>query len=86
MDGGETFGLALGPGIYGLVLQISGYVSSDTGTAAAQSGTARLGVLLGFTLLPALLVAPPLLLLRHYTLTRADLLATPTRHEKGTTT
>ncbi|WP_405116153.1 MFS transporter [Micromonospora sp. NBC_01405] len=83
---GETFGLALGPGIYGLVLQISGYVSSDTGTAAAQSGTARLGVLLGFTLLPALLVAPPLLLLRHYTLTRADLLATPTRHEKGTTT
>ncbi|MFI1193035.1 MFS transporter [Micromonospora sp. NPDC020750] len=83
---GETFGLALGPGIYGLVLQLSGYVSSDTGTAAAQSGTARLGVLLGFTLLPALLVAPPLLLLRHYTLTRADLLATPTLHEKGTTT
>ena len=28
---GETLGLALGPGIYGLVLQLSGYVSSDTG-------------------------------------------------------
>ncbi|MEV4215650.1 MFS transporter [Micromonospora sp. NPDC049662] len=65
---GETFGLALGPGIYGLVLQVSGYVSSDTGTAAAQSDTARLGVLLGFTLIPALLIAPPILLLRHYTL------------------
>ncbi|MFG1880784.1 MFS transporter [Micromonospora sp. NPDC049102] len=65
---GETFGLALGPGIYGLVLQISGYVSSDTGTAAAQSDTARLGVLLGFTLIPALLIAPPILLLRQYTL------------------
>ncbi len=28
---GETFGLALGPGIYALVLQLFGYVSSDTG-------------------------------------------------------
>ncbi|WP_435208192.1 MFS transporter [Micromonospora sp. bgisy143] len=65
---GETFGLALGPGIYGLVLQVSGYVSSDTGTSAAQSDTARLGVLLGFTLIPALLIAGPIPLLRHYTL------------------
>ncbi|MEV0157342.1 MFS transporter [Micromonospora sp. NPDC050686] len=65
---GETFGLALGPGIYGLVLQFSGYVSSSTGVAAAQPATARLGVLLGFTLLPALLVATPVVLLRTYTL------------------
>lgn len=61
---GETFGLALGPGIYGLVLALSGYVSSATGTAAAQTSTARLGVLLGFTLIPALLIAPATLLLR----------------------
>ncbi|MFD6637260.1 MFS transporter [Micromonospora chalcea] len=72
---GETFGLALGPGIYGLVLQLSGYVSSSTGTAAVQSDTARLGVLLGFTVLPALLVAIPLVLLRGYTLTPAQLTA-----------
>ncbi|MEV6517022.1 MFS transporter [Micromonospora chalcea] len=72
---GETFGLALGPGIYGLVLQLAGYVSSSTGTAAAQSDTARLGVLLGFTVLPALLVAIPLVLLRGYTLTPAQLTA-----------
>ncbi|WP_255609485.1 MFS transporter [Micromonospora sp. PLK6-60] len=65
---GETFGLALGPGIYGLVLQLSGYVSSSTGVAATQPATARLGILLGFTALPALLVATPLVLLRHYTL------------------
>ncbi|MEU8182517.1 MFS transporter [Micromonospora sp. NPDC049047] len=72
---GETLGLALGPGIYGLVLQLSGYVSSDSGTAATQSNPARLGVLLGFTILPAFLIAPPVFLLRHYTLTphhRAD--------------
>ncbi|MFD6660851.1 MFS transporter [Micromonospora chalcea] len=74
---GETFGLALGPGIYGLVLQLSGYVSSSTGTAAAQSDTARLGVLLGFTVLPALLVAIPLVLLRGYTLTPAQLAIAP---------
>ncbi|MFC0503584.1 MFS transporter [Micromonospora costi] len=70
---GETFGLALGPGIYGLVLQIAGYVSSDTGTAAAQSDGARLGILLGFTALPALLVAVPLLALRPYNLTPSRL-------------
>ncbi|MFF5053645.1 MFS transporter [Micromonospora sp. NPDC000663] len=95
---GETLGLALGPGIYGLVLQLSGYVSSDTGTAAAQSDAARLGVLLGFTVIPAVLIAPPILLLRRYTLTPAILAAAmhhPSvgqeavvgdRHEKGTMT
>ncbi|MFC7545067.1 MFS transporter [Plantactinospora sp. GCM10030261] len=62
---GETFGLALGPGIYGLVLQVSGYVPSITG-GAAQPDSARLGVLLGFTVLPALLVGGALLLMRNY--------------------
>ena len=71
---GETFGLALGPGIFGLVLQLTGYVSSSTGAAAVQSETARLGVLIGFTVLPALLVGVAVLLLRGYDLT-ADRLA-----------
>ncbi|MCW3843912.1 MFS transporter [Micromonospora yasonensis] len=72
---GETFGLALGPGIHGLVLQLSGYVSSATGVAAAQPASARLGVLLGFTVLPAVLVALPVALLRGYDLTAARLAA-----------
>nr|MDT0660993.1 MFS transporter [Micromonospora sp. DSM 115978] len=71
---GETFGLALGPGLYGLVLQIFGYVSSSTGAAAEQPASARLGVLLGFTVLPAALVGLAVLLLRGYDLT-ADRLA-----------
>ncbi|MDG4794082.1 MFS transporter [Micromonospora sp. WMMD1082] len=75
---GETFGLALGPGIYGLVLALTGYVSSTTGTAAAQSDSARLGVLLGFTVLPALLIALPTLLLRPYDLTPTRLATLPT--------
>ncbi|MDG4828373.1 MFS transporter [Solwaraspora sp. WMMD1047] len=71
---GETLGLALGPGLYGLVLQVSGYVSSSTGSAADQPASARLGVLLGFTVLPAALVGLAVLLLRGYDLT-ADRLA-----------
>jgi glycoside/pentoside/hexuronide:cation symporter, GPH family len=63
---GETFGLALGPGIYALMLQLFGYVSSSTGEAAAQDDTARLGVLLGFTLVPAVLVGAAVLLLKRY--------------------
>jgi GPH family glycoside/pentoside/hexuronide:cation symporter len=63
---GETFGLALGPGIYALILQIFGYASSATGESAAQSDSARLGVLLGFTVLPALLVGAAVVLLRSY--------------------
>jgi Na+/melibiose symporter-like transporter len=65
---GETFGLALGPGIFALLLAAFGYVASDTGTAAAQTGTARLGVLLGFTVVPAIVVALALFTLRGYDL------------------
>ncbi len=91
---GETFGLALGPGIFGLVLQLSGYVSSDTGAAAAQPDSARLGILLGFTVLPATLVATATLLLRPYNLTPPTLgdhgVVVGTKaaedHGKGTTT
>ena len=63
---GETLGLALGPGLYALILQIFGYVSSSTGEAATQDDTARLGVLLGFTVVPAVLVGAAVLLLGAY--------------------
>jgi Na+/melibiose symporter-like transporter len=63
---GETLGLALGPGIYALLLQIFGYASSATGEAAGQTSAARLGVLLGFTVVPALLVGVAVVLLRGY--------------------
>src|SRR3982751_2390391 len=63
---GETLGLALGPGIYALMLQLFGYVSSTTGEAAAQDSTARLCVLLGFTVVPAVLMGAAVTLLRRY--------------------
>ncbi|GGL37176.1 MFS transporter [Phycicoccus endophyticus] len=64
---GETLGLALGPFLYAAVLAVGGYVSS-TDAAAVQPDSARWAVALGFTVLPALLVATSLLLLRRYRL------------------
>ncbi|MFI9817659.1 MFS transporter [Saccharothrix variisporea] len=58
---GETLGLALGPGAYGLVLGLGGYVAG-TG-AAVQPDSAVTAALLGFTALPALLVVLALPLL-----------------------
>jgi glycoside/pentoside/hexuronide:cation symporter, GPH family len=66
---GEMLGLALGPGIYAAVLALFGYVSSTTGPAE-QTDTARLGVLLGFGVVPAVLIAGALMFLRGYDLTR----------------
>lgn len=65
---GETLGLALGPSIFGLVLQVFGYVSSTTGSSAPQSSLAVQGVLLGFTLVPAIIVGLALVFLRGYSL------------------
>ncbi|MFJ9762988.1 MFS transporter [Streptomyces erythrochromogenes] len=63
---GEGLGIAAGPFLFGLVLQLSGYASSGTGRAAQQSATAELGVLAGFAALPALATAAAVLLLRGY--------------------
>ncbi|NED11723.1 MFS transporter [Streptomyces sp. SID9124] len=62
----EGLGVAVGPFLYGLVLQLTGYVSSGTGDAAAQSLTARVGILAGFGALPALAAVAAVLLLRAY--------------------
>ncbi|MFZ0161741.1 MAG: MFS transporter, partial [Kineosporiaceae bacterium] len=64
---GETLGMALGPGIYGLVLTLGGYVSS-TDSSAAQPESALTAIVLGFSLLPGLLVLTSLALLRGYRL------------------
>jgi GPH family glycoside/pentoside/hexuronide:cation symporter len=63
---GETLGLALGPGIFGQVLQIFQYVPSTTGSSAVQSALAEQGVLIGFTVVPAVIVGLALIFLRGY--------------------
>jgi glycoside/pentoside/hexuronide:cation symporter, GPH family len=60
---GETFGLALGPGVYGLVLAVGGYEASSDG-AVVQSSGAVLAALIGFTAIPAVLAVAALPLLK----------------------
>ncbi|GIL37358.1 MFS transporter [Phycicoccus sp. DTK01] len=62
---GETLGLAVGPFLYALVLTVGGYVSS-TDAAAAQPDSARTAIALGFTVVPAVLVAVSVVVLRRY--------------------
>jgi Na+/melibiose symporter-like transporter len=71
---GETLGLAVGPYLFLQTLQIFGYVSSNTGVAADQSAAAELGVLIGFSVVPGIVVGLSLLFLRAYDLS-ADRLA-----------
>jgi Na+/melibiose symporter-like transporter len=67
---GETLGLALGPGLYGLILAIGGYVSSS-GKEVTQPGSAVTAVVIGAGLVPALFALAALPLLR-----RKELFAT----------
>ena len=64
---GETLGLALGPAVYAAVLALGGYVSSTDGSVP-QSSSALTAIALGFSLVPAVLVAVSLLALRRFTL------------------
>jgi Na+/melibiose symporter-like transporter len=65
---GETLGLALGPGVFAIVLAIGGYRSSTDGDIA-QPDSALTAITLGFSILPAVLVLGSLWWLRRYTLT-----------------
>jgi GPH family glycoside/pentoside/hexuronide:cation symporter len=64
---GETLGLALGPFVYAAVLTLGGYISS-TDADAAQPDSARLAIALGFSVVPAVLVAASMVVLRRYRL------------------
>ncbi|MFI0961039.1 MFS transporter [Streptomyces sp. NPDC021080] len=68
---GETVGLAVGPGVYSIALAATGFVSSTLDHPVAQTATARTGILLGFSLVPALLMLLSLPALRAYGRRRA---------------
>lgn len=63
----ETLGLALGPAIYGQVIALGGYRSSTTGDVA-QPDSALNAIVVGFSLLPAVLTVASLWWLRRYSL------------------
>ncbi|MFJ8821909.1 MFS transporter [Streptomyces sp. NPDC102467] len=77
---GETLGLALGPGLFGLVLALGDFASSDADHRVAQPGSALTAIVVGFGALPAALLLLSLPLLARYRLTEAEL--TRLRHER----
>ncbi len=64
----ETLGLAIGPGLLGGLLALTGYRSSVGDAVVAQPAAADTTVLLGFSVLPALLVLASLPLIARYRL------------------
>lgn len=74
---GETIGFAIGPAIYGAVLALTGFVSSSADERVSQPASALNGLVVGFSVLPALLVLLTLPLLRRYAATDARLSAHP---------
>ncbi|WP_311246176.1 MFS transporter [Microbacterium sp. WCS2018Hpa-23] len=70
---GETVGFALGATAVSLTLAATGYVSTVAGATAEQPDAAITGIVLSFSILPALLMTASLLTLRRYRLRRADI-------------
>jgi Na+/melibiose symporter-like transporter len=64
----ETLGLALGPFLYALVLQLGGYVSSTGDVDVAQPGSALTAIAVGVSIVPAVLVVISLFPARRYAL------------------
>lgn len=69
---GETLGLALGPGVFAVVLTLGGYLSS-AGESVTQPDSARWAILLGFTVIPAILIGPITALLSRYDLSETTM-------------
>ena len=63
----ETLGLALGPGVFGLLIAVGGYRSSTTGEVA-QPDSALTAIVVGFSAVPAVLTLASLWWLRRYSL------------------
>ena len=70
---GETAGLAVGPALVLGVLALTGFEPSRAGQVVAQPDGAVLGIVVAFSVLPALLVLASLLVLRRYPLRRRDI-------------
>ena len=66
-DAGETLGLALGPGLFALLLALGDYRSSTDGDAV-QPDSAVTMIVLGFSVVPAALVLVSLWWLARYSL------------------
>ncbi|CAN5178913.1 MFS transporter [soil metagenome] len=70
---GETAGMALGTTVLTIVLAISGYVASTGAEVVTQTPAAVAGIVLSFSVVPAVIMAASLVTLARYPLRRADI-------------
>jgi glycoside/pentoside/hexuronide:cation symporter, GPH family len=69
----ETVSLALGPAVVGLILAATGFISSEAGQTVTQPASALTGIVLSFSLFPALMMLLSLPTLFKYDLTEKTL-------------
>jgi Na+/melibiose symporter-like transporter len=65
-QGGETIAFAIGPALYSLVLFLTHYRSHSADEAIAQPGSALTGLVVAYSVLPAVLTLASLPLLSRY--------------------
>ncbi|WP_396667412.1 MFS transporter [Microbacterium sp. R86528] len=70
---GETVGFALGATTLSVILTTTGYVSSTASELVIQPDAAVTGIVVSFSLVPAILIAVSLVALAKYPLRRADI-------------
>ncbi len=70
---GETTGMALGSVVLTLGLALTGYQEAVAGQAVEQSANAVAGIVLGFSIVPAIMVGLSLWTLSRYPLRRGDI-------------
>jgi glycoside/pentoside/hexuronide:cation symporter, GPH family len=68
---GEKAGFAVGPAVLATLLAVTGFVETESGAIVEQPPAAITGIIVGFAIVPALVVLASLLLLRHYDLDEA---------------
>ena len=62
----EKAGLAVGPAVYAMVLAATGFVESEADQAVPQTDLALAGIVVGFAVIPALLMLATIPMLRRY--------------------
>lgn len=70
---GETTGMALGSTVLAIVLAASGYLESVAGQEVVQPGSAITGIVLSFSIVPAVIIAVSLVTFARYPLRKADI-------------
>ena len=81
---GETGAFALGPAAVGVALALAGFLSSESGQTVSQPSSAIVGILVSFSVLPAIAMLLSLLALRRYDLSAERLAAVVEEAGTGT--